>query len=138
LNESENIDIQLVYDRECPVCEFYCQRVDVSPAAGKLSRVDAREHSAVMDEITGANLDIDDGMVLKVGNTIYYGSDAIHQLALLSSKTGLVNRLAHALFRHPRIAKLLYPVLVACRNLLLKVLGRTRINNLGLIDNDRF
>ncbi len=138
MNKNENIDIQLVYDRECPVCEFYCQRVDVSSAAGKLSRVNAREHSPVMDEITGANLDIDAGMVLKVDNTIYYGSDAIHQLALLSSKTGLVNRLAHALFRHPRIAKFLYPVLAAGRNLLLKALGRTRINNLGLIDNDRF
>ena len=138
MNENENTDIHLVYDRECPACEFYCQRVDVSPAAGKLIRVNAREHSPHMDEITSANLDIDAGMVLMKDGTIYYGSDAIHQLALLSSKTGLVNRLAHALFRHPRIAKLLYPVLAACRNLLLKALRRTRINNLDLTDNERF
>ncbi len=138
MNESENSDIYLVYDRECPACEFYCQRVDVSPAAGKLIRVNARRDSSLMDEITSANLDIDAGMVLKKEGTMYYGSDAIHQLALLSSKTGLVNRLAHTLFRHPRIAKLLYPVLAACRNLLLKALRRTRINNLGLIDNERF
>ena len=91
-----------------------------------------------MDEITSANLDIDAGMVLKKEGTLYYGSDAIHQLALLSSKTGFVNRLAHTLFRHPQIAQLLYPVLAACRNLLLKALRRTRINNLGLIDNERF
>ena len=91
-----------------------------------------------MDEITSANLDIDAGMVLKVKGTLYYGSDAIHQLALRSSMKGFVNRLASALFRHPRIAKILYPALAACRNMLLKVLRRSRINNLGVIDNDRF
>ncbi len=138
MNESDNSGIYLVYDRECPVCEFYCQRIDVSPADGRLERVDAREDSPLMDEITSAHLDIDAGMVLKVEGTLYYGSDAIHQLALRSSKKGFVNRLASALFRHPRIAKLLYPVLAACRNLLLKVLRRSRINNLGIIDNDRF
>ena len=138
MNESENSDIYLVYDRECPAGESYCQRVAVSPAAGKLIRVNARRDSSLMDEITSANLDIDAGMVLKKEGTLYYGSDAIHQLALLSYKTGLVNRLAHTLFRHPRIVQLLYPVLAACRNLLLKALRRTRINNLGLIDNERF
>jgi predicted DCC family thiol-disulfide oxidoreductase YuxK len=138
LNESDNGDIYLVYDRECPVCEFYCQRIDVSPADGSLERVDAREDSPLMDEITSANLDIDAGMVLKVKGTLYYGSDAIHQLALRSSKKGFVNRLASALFRHPRIAKILYPALAACRNMLLKLLRRSRINNLGVIDNDRF
>ena len=138
MDDIDNSNIHLVYDRECPVCEFYCQRVDVSPGAGRLVRVDAREDSLIMDEITSANLDIDAGMVLKVGDAIYYGSDAIHQLALLSSRKGLVNRLAYTLFRHPRIARILYPALAACRNLLLKVLGRSRINNLGLINNDRF
>ena len=91
-----------------------------------------------MDEITNADLDIDEGMVLKVDGTIYYGSDAIHQLALLSSKKGLFNRLMSSIFRHRRIAKLLYPALAVCRKLLLKILGRSRINNLGLADNDRF
>lgn len=135
---NDNEDIQLLYDRECPVCDFYCQRIDVSPSVGNLVRVNARESSPLMDEITNAGLDIDAGMVLKSGDTIYHGSDAIHQLALLSSKKGLLNRLASSLFRHRRIATLLYPLLAVCRNLLLKVLRRSRINNLGLTDNDRF
>ena len=134
----DNDGIYLVYDRECPVCEFYCQRVNTSPSAGHLVRVDARRASPQLDEITNADLDIDDGMVLMVDGTIYYGSDAIHELALLSSKKGLFNNVMSSLFRHRRIAKLLYPALVVCRNLLLKILGRSRINNLGLADNDRF
>lgn len=130
--------IELVYDRECPVCDYYCQRVDVSDTAGQLERIDAREDTAIMREISDVGLDIDEGMVLKVDDQIFYGSDAIHKLATLSSRQGAVNKLAYWIFRWPRVAKILYPVLAACRNLLLKILGRSRINNLGLNDNDRF
>ena len=131
-------DIQLVYDKQCPVCEFYCQRIDVDESAGTLLRVDARDASDIMDEITSLGLDIDEGMVLKVGDELYYGSDAINSLALLSSRSGFLNWLAHSVFRSRRASRLLYPIMKACRNLLLKILGRSRINNLQRSGNDRF
>ena len=83
-------------------------------------------------------LDIDAGMVLKVDDTIYYGSDAIHALALRSSRKGFVNRMAYWVFRSKWVARVFYPFLAGCRNLLLKGLGRTRINNLGTVDNENF
>ncbi len=91
-----------------------------------------------MDEVTATGLDIDEGMVLKVDDTIFYGSDAIHALALRSSRKGFVNRVAFWIFRSKTAARVLYPVLAACRKLLLRILGRTRINNLNIEDNDRF
>jgi predicted DCC family thiol-disulfide oxidoreductase YuxK len=130
--------IELLYDRQCPVCDYYCQRVDVDKSAGSLTRIDAREDSSIMREVTAIGLDIDEGMVLKVDDEIHYGSDAIHKLATLSSRKGVVNKLASWIFRRSRVAKILYPVLAACRNLLLKILGRSRINNLELENNDRF
>ena len=134
----EHADIELVYDRQCPVCDLYCRKVDVDPAAGRLVRVDAREPSAVMDEITARDLDIDEGMVLRVGDRYYYGADAINELARLSSRAGLFNRLAHIAFCSHAVARVLYPVMKLCRNLLLKLLGRTRINNLRRPNNERF
>ena len=131
-------DIQLVYDRECPVCEYYCQRVDVDASAGRLVRIDAREPSEVMDEITALGLDIDEGMVVKIDDRIYYGSDAIHELAKLSAGPGVVNRLSRLTFRTPAMARFFYPMLKAVRNLLLKLLGRSRINNLDQSNNDWF
>ena len=131
-------DIQLVYDRQCPACEFYCQRIDVDRGAGNLVRVDAREPSEILDEITRRGLDIDEGMVLKVGDELFYGADAINALALLSTRAGFVNRLAYWAFRSRGLSRFLYPILKACRNLLLKLLGRTRINNLGVKNNERF
>ncbi len=85
-----------------------------------------------MEEITAAGLDIDQGMVVKVGGQIYYGPDAIHALALMGTNKGFFNRLAYLSFRSKSASRVLYPALRACRNLLLKLLGKTKINNLGV------
>ncbi len=131
-------DIQLVNDKQSPLCDYYCRKIDVSDSAGRLVRVDAHEESEIMTEITARGLDIDEGMVLKIGDNLYHGSDAIHELALLSSKTGFFNRIAFAAFAWRPMARLLYPMMKSCRNLLLRMLGRSRINNLNRPGNERF
>ena len=60
-------EILLVYDRECPACNAYCQVVNIRESVGELRIVDARENSEVMQEITSEGLDIDQGMILKMG-----------------------------------------------------------------------
>lgn len=131
-------EILLVYDRECPVCDAYCRLARVRASAGMLRLVNARDNSAVMREITARGLDIDDGMVLKVGDSLYYGADAIHALSLLSSRSGIFNRLTYLVFGSKKLSHLFYPALRALRNLLLKLLGRTRINNLGIPGREYF
>lgn len=59
---------------------------------GDLRIVDVRIKSAVMNEISAQGLDIDQGMVLKMGEQLYYGSDVLHTLALIGSRSGLFNR----------------------------------------------
>jgi predicted DCC family thiol-disulfide oxidoreductase YuxK len=131
-------EILLIYDKECPACDTYCRLVEVRPSAGRLTLVDARDRTPVMEEITKAGLDIDQGMVVKMDGRIYYGSDAIHALALVSSRSGFFNKLSHYAFRSRKLSHLLYPPLRACRNLLLKILRKTKINNLRIEGNDRF
>ena len=130
--------ILLVYDRECPVCHNYCQTVRIRESVGELQVVNAREHSDIMDEITARGFDVDQGMVLKLGEQFYYGADAIHALALISTRTGILNRMNYWLFSSKRLSHILYPVLRFLRNLLLKLLGRRKINNLGRAGSDRF
>lgn len=131
-------DILLVYDKECPACNYYCNLARVRASVGNLVLVNARDDSPVMREITAAGLDIDQGMVLKVGDKLYYGSDAIHALSLMSTRSGVFNRLSYFFFRSEKVSAVLYPVLRACRNLLLKILRKSKINNLGTVNNDRF
>lgn len=131
-------DILLVYDKQCPVCDAYCRMVRIRESVGTLRLVNARDAGAIMDEITAKGLDIDEGMVLKVGSTLYYGADAIHVLSLMSSRSGVFNRLTYWIFRSKSLSAILYPLFRCFRNLLLKLLGKSRINNLGLPHREKF
>ena len=131
-------DILLIYDKECPACNYYCNLVRIRESFGNLVLLDARDGGPVMDEITAAGLDIDQGMVLKVGDNLYYGSEAIHSLTLMSTRFGIFNRLCYFFFKSEKISSVLYPVLRSCRNLLLKILRKSKINNLEVANNDRF
>ena len=129
---------ELVYDWECPACNLYCHLLCIREPRGQFSLVDARDKPEVMKEITARGFDIDQGMILKLNDQFYYGAEAIHMLALIASPSKVFNRLNIWIFRSRRRAEFLYPVLRACRNFLLKLLGRTKINNLGLPDNEWF
>lgn len=124
-------DVWLVYDGECPVCTVYCKYARVRDAVGQLHLVDARQPGALMDEITAAGLDIDQGMVVKFRDVIYYGPQAIRVLTLLSTPSGLFNRINYQLFAGTRRARLFYPLGKAFRTVVLKLLGIRYIDNLG-------
>ena len=126
--------ITLVYDGECPVCSAYSQMTRIRDDLGGMVLVDARAPSPVLDEITAAGLDMDEGMVLKVGDQLFFGADAVHMLALLSTRQGWLNRMNRMLFGSPALARVAYPVARSMRNLLLRLLGRGRIRNLGRSD----
>ncbi len=136
MNNQEQI--LLVYDKECPACDNYCQVVKIRESVGELVIINARDDHAVIDEITELGLDIDQGMVLKIGGRIYYGPDAIHALALISSRSGMFNKINYWVFKSKSLSRVLYPVLKFFRNTLLKTLGVKKINNLGANQNDYF
>ncbi|MGH8693706.1 MAG: DCC1-like thiol-disulfide oxidoreductase family protein [Burkholderiales bacterium] len=134
----ESAGILLVYDKQCPVCDAYCRIVRIRESFGMLRLVNARDASAIMDEITAKGLDIDEGMVLKVGSTLYYGAEAIHALSLMSSRSDVFNWFTFWIFRSKSLSAILYPLFRFFRNLLLKLLRKSRINNLGHPRRERF
>jgi predicted DCC family thiol-disulfide oxidoreductase YuxK len=122
--------IELVYDGQCPICTAYCCNLTARPDIN-LTLVDARRPGATMAAITAQGLDIDQGMVLKVGDQLLYGDAAIMALnAYLQPNTamGWLNRL---FFDTPRRAQIFYALGKALRNGVLKILGIKKINNLG-------
>jgi predicted DCC family thiol-disulfide oxidoreductase YuxK len=136
-------DIVLIYDKECPACDNYCQWVNIhnSLIEGRqrqLLLIDARQHPEYVALITERKLDIDQGMVVLIDDQCYYGSDAIHVLALMSSRVGVFNRINHWLFSSKKRAYYLYPLLRSLRNILLKLLRKTKINNLHMTNNHHF
>jgi predicted DCC family thiol-disulfide oxidoreductase YuxK len=125
---NETPQIVLVYDRECPVCTAYCKALAIRQLDRKMQILNAREDHPEVREIKRRGIDLDEGFVLRIGADYYHGAEAIHRLALLSTPSGLFNRLNYFIFRSQTLSRLLYPVLRLGRNLLLAILGRSRIS----------
>lgn len=122
--------IELVYDGQCPICTAYCCNLTAREGVN-LALVDARHSGATMAAITAQGLDIDQGMVLKIGDQLLYGDAAIMGMnAYLKPSTGMgwLNRL---FFSTPKRAQIFYALGKALRNGVLKILGIKKINNLG-------
>ncbi len=127
VNPEKRTDAWLVYDGACPFCNAYVRYVRLREAV-RLTLIDAREGGREVGEIVDAGLDLDEGMVLKIGGRLYHGEECIHVLALLSSPSGAFNRINKVIFSSRWLSRVLYPLLRAGRNLTLRLLGRSKVN----------
>ena len=66
-------------------------------------------------------------MALVIGTDVYSGADCINRLALMSTRSGLFNRINAIIFSSRRFSRWAYPYLRGARNLALRILGRTPI-----------
>jgi predicted DCC family thiol-disulfide oxidoreductase YuxK len=119
--------VAIVYDGECPFCSRYVALLRLREAVGRVRLIDARTDQALVNDLRRQGLDLNEGMLVTVGGRNYYGADAVNVLALMSSRAGLMNRLAAWSFRTPLRARLLYPVVRAGRNATLRLLGREKL-----------
>lgn len=125
---SDQDELAIIYDAECPVCAAYSGAVDVdAEEASGVRRINARSDDALVQQAREAGLDLDDGMVVVHRGKLYHGAEALNLMARLAPKEGLSNRLNRAFFSNKRIARLSYPALRAGRNTLLRLLGRKKI-----------
>lgn len=122
--------VTLVYDGDCPVCRNYTRYLSIKQVAGTVELLNARDNPPIIEEINAAQFDMDEGFVLKIGDQFYHGADAIHTLALMSTRTGVFNRINFLIFKSRTLSSTLYPALKSGRALLLKVLGKRKLNNL--------
>ncbi len=117
----------LIYDGECPFRSRYVRMLRLRDSI-ELRLLDARSGAPEVHEVVAAGFDLDEGMVLKLGEEFYHGDRCIEVLASLSSSVGLANRCFAAVFRSHTAARALYPVLRFFRNLTLRCLGRNKLD----------
>lgn len=130
-------EIWFVYDGECPLCASAAMAFEIRKAVGTLHLIDARSEPQhpVLLEINARKMDLDEGMVIKYSDMLYHGADALHLMALLGSNRGWLNRINALFFRSKTVTSLLYPALRGVRNLLIRIRGVSRINNLAVHEN---
>lgn len=131
LPATDNADLLIVYDGECPFCSNYVRILRLRETAGAVQLVDARSQHELVSRLHRDGYDLNQGMAVLYGGRVYYGDECLHLLALLSTDSGLFNRMNNAVFRSRTLSRVLYPVLRSGRNLTLKLLGRTKIPSPG-------
>jgi len=119
----------VVYDGECPLCSRFSTLYRAREIVRRVQLVDARSNDPIVAEVRSRGFDLDAGMVVMLGDRFYHGADAMTVMALLGSDRTLFNRLNRAIFRHPRLARWIYPSLVRGRRMLLRALGRDLIGS---------
>lgn len=119
--------MQLVYDGECPFCSRYVRMVRLRETVGTVDLIDARQDHPAVTRLKDIGFDLNEGMALIDGEQIYFANDCITRLALLSTPSGLFNRINAAIFRSPILSRTLYPVMRFGRNLTLRLLSRDRL-----------
>ncbi len=119
--------LTIIYDGECPFCSRYVAMVRLRENFGVVELVDARSDHPLVAEILAEGWNFNDGMALVQEDIRYFGPDCMNRLALLSTGSGLFNRINALLFRSKGASRLLYPVLKHGRNLTLRLMGRKPI-----------
>ncbi|HAQ75809.1 MAG TPA: DUF393 domain-containing protein [Hyphomonas sp.] len=120
---TENV---IVYDGECPFCSQYVKMLRIRESVGTVRLIDARSSDETAIFARG-KYDMDQGMAARIGGEWYYGDDCIHILSMISSPVTVFNKLNGWVFRSPKRARVLYPVMRSGRNLVLRLLGRRKI-----------
>ena len=90
--------------------------------------INARDPHPLVTEIADQGMNLDDGMVVKLGAEIFHGADAMNRLAIMSTKSGFIRRLSNWILSSPMRSRFLYPFLRFGRNISLKLLGFKKIN----------
>lgn len=129
-DEAPGRRLRLVYDGDCPICRRYALWYRIRRDVGELELIDGREDSEARRELSAQGIDLDQGFALQVGESWYHGSETLHRLTLLGTRSGVFNRLMYRLFASRGRAARLYPWLKACRNALLRLCRIPPINNL--------
>jgi predicted DCC family thiol-disulfide oxidoreductase YuxK len=120
-------EIEVTYDGACPVCRSVVQRLKAPHGGQRISLIDARAAPDRVAALAARGLDLDEGIVVKAGESYFSGAEATRYLAGLHAGAGWLDRLLAWAFGSPRRAAFLYPLFRAGRRLLLFLLGRTPI-----------
>ena len=115
--------ILIIHDGACPFCSAYVRLLRLREQTGAVELLNARETDARIAHYQQQGYDLDQGMLVVMGDVIHAGADALHLLAVCSSPLGWFNRCNVWLFSSCGRARFVYPLLRAGRRIALLMLG---------------
>lgn len=120
-------EIEVTYDGACPVCRAVVHRLKARPGGSRIALIDARAAPDQVEALAARGLDLDEGIVVKAGESYFSGAEATRYLARLHAPAGRLERFFAWGFGSRQRAVLAYPIFRAFRRLLLFLLRRRPI-----------
>jgi predicted DCC family thiol-disulfide oxidoreductase YuxK len=114
----------IVYDGACPFCRRYIRLLRLKQAVGPVELIDARGAPAAVGVLRKAGCDLNEGMVFLHGGGVYFGEEAMHRLALLTTPSDAFNRITAWVFARPALGRAVYPAFKLARRAALALLRR--------------
>ena len=115
--------LTLVYDGGCPFCRHFALRSELLGGIPDLVIRDGRCDHELRAMLRTRGYNISNGAVLMDGEQIWHGSEAIAMLCQNLTPSDPLLRILHGVFSDTRRANLLYPGLLAARQIALGVKG---------------
>ena len=122
-SQDVGMSFTLVYDGGCPFCRHFARRSELLGGLPDLIIRDGRSDHELRRMLRHQGFNLSNGAVLMEGERIWHGSEAIAVLCQHLMPSDPLLQLLHGLFRNPRRANLLYPGLLAARQLALELRG---------------
>ena len=115
--------LTLVYDGGCPFCRHFALRSELLGGIPDLVIRDGRSDHELRAMLRTRGYNISNGAVLMDGEQIWHGSEAIAMLCQNLTPSDPLLRILHGVFSDTRRANLLYPGLLAARQIALGLKG---------------
>lgn len=117
----------LLYDGECPACRSYVAIARLRQLWPDLRILDARKEPELVAELRAKGYEINEGFVLSLGGTLYFGPEATRVIGEHGRSHGPARSAVLGAIGTAPWSRRLYPWLNRGRQLILAVLGRSLI-----------
>ena len=127
LSNQSTSEIKIIYDGQCILCSNYVAMMRLKKNIENIKLIDARVEKEYVSEMTKKGLDVNEGMLVVYGDKLFYGSEAVHILSILSSNSNIILNFVNFFFSSKVFASIIYPFCKFGRSVILKISGKKMI-----------
>lgn len=119
--------MKIYYDGDCYFCSNFVKLLALREAVGNVQLISLREETEDVRRILSSGLNVNTGFVVEHDDQVLHGSQAFHYLTTIAEPRNLLSQILFVIGEHPRVTRLLYPLMVLGRYLVLIAQGGTLI-----------
>ena len=114
-----------IYDGECPFCNHFAELLELKSGIPTLQIIDGRKNLDKLTQLYNQGYDLNNGAILVTKGEIRHGSDAVNWIcSQLKDSNDSLLELLRIIFKSNKRSKLIFPLLLWSRRILLTVKGK--------------